>query len=467
MRWMDNGIPGALDSPNGIVRWQPVDGATGYQVWFLNADVTDANGDPTGASKIFSTATNVADEREYYTFHQPLASGKQWTVLWRVRAVRTVYGALNNALPTVTYGPWSPAYVNRNAAMTSGTFNNLATLGEPPVTGHDPWKDGFRQTPGFTFNGNTGIYGPASLYRVYIFSDQDCVNPVFKGSIVGSPAYAPRTSGPLALPSDPLKLFKLLVPWAADAGNLVDAPITAQDGPQATFAADNGPVQERESAAPATFTPTLVGSATAPSSSSSSSSPPPSSSTGATVPSLTGAGAPTGLWDTNWPVGRYYWTVVATHYVIVGGSSPHVEYWDDEVPQDVCGGRYGFFGIASQPPAVTSASRLPYVWGLSTNGKLRAASTARPTVAGAPLVAWEPALGATAYEVQVSQSAYPWRTYGNLYTFATSTTLPLKPGKWWFRVRGINLTLPNGASTMAWSQKIGVIIAKPRFSVGG
>src|SRR5262249_23814195 len=38
MRWMDDGIPVALDSPPGLVRWQPVDGATAYQVWFQNVD---------------------------------------------------------------------------------------------------------------------------------------------------------------------------------------------------------------------------------------------------------------------------------------------------------------------------------------------------------------------------------------------------------------------------------------------
>ena len=166
-------------------------------------------------------------------------------------------------------------------------------------------------------------------------------------------------------------------------------------------------------------------------------------------------------------MGRYYWTVVATRYVIVGGASPHVEYWDEEVPQDVCSDRFGFFGMSSQPAvAANPASGLPYVWGLTTNGKLRAASSARPMVAGPPLVAWQPALGATAYEVQWSKGAYPWRTYGNLYTFSTSTTLPLKPGKWFYRVRGINMTLPSGASTMAWSQKVGVVVAKPKFSVG-
>ncbi len=471
MRWLDTGVPAALDSPNGLVRWQPIEGATGYQVWFQNVNLTDATGEATGASKIYPTATNDADEREYYTLHQPTTVGGKWSVVWRVRAVRTVYGALNNALPSVTYGPWSPPYVNQNTPITTGPFTGLDTIGEPATPDHDPWKDGFRQTPGFVFDGNTGLYGPEELYRVYVFSDEDCVNPVLKGSLVGSPAYAPRTSGPLALPTDPIKFFKLLVPWDPDAGSTISAPVTPLDGLQTSFGADNigGPVQERESQASATFTATLVAPPTAPSSSSSSgSTPPPSSSTGATISSLTGVGAPTGLWDTNWPVGRYYWTVVASHYVVVGGAQPHVEYWDDEVPQDVCSSRFGYFGMASQPAVtVNPATRLPYVWGLTTSGKLRAASSARPTIAGSPLVAWEPALGATAYEVQWSKNAYPWRASGNLYTYATATTLPLKPGKWYYRVRGINMTLPNGASTMAWSKKVGVVIAKPRFRIGG
>src|SRR4051794_33423151 len=62
MRW-SNG-PEPLSAPAGLVRWTPLEGATSYQVWYGNID-TGA-----GKSKIFSTTTNVADEREYYAFHQ-------------------------------------------------------------------------------------------------------------------------------------------------------------------------------------------------------------------------------------------------------------------------------------------------------------------------------------------------------------------------------------------------------------
>src|SRR4051812_34383078 len=73
MRWKSLPEQVTPDFP-GLVRWQPVEGATSYEVWFLDAD------------KVISTSTNVADEREYYTLHQdPLWSAQ---VQWRVRAVR-------------------------------------------------------------------------------------------------------------------------------------------------------------------------------------------------------------------------------------------------------------------------------------------------------------------------------------------------------------------------------------------
>ena len=54
-------------------------------------------------------------------------------------------------------------------------------------------------TPGFVFGGDSGgpmdFNGgaPAELFRVYVATDEDCVNIVYRGAIVGSPAYAPRT----------------------------------------------------------------------------------------------------------------------------------------------------------------------------------------------------------------------------------------------------------------------------------
>ena len=115
MRWKAEPEQILPDTP-GLVRWTPVEGATSYEVWFV---------DP---GKVISTSTNVADEREYYSFHSdPLWSG---TVQWRVRAVRTLYGSLPTGLPVVTYGPWSQTFVSSNPPVTTGPISLLETASD-------------------------------------------------------------------------------------------------------------------------------------------------------------------------------------------------------------------------------------------------------------------------------------------------------------------------------------------------
>ncbi len=97
----------------GLVRWQPVEGATSYDVWFVNA------------GKVITTTTNVADEREYYSFHQdPLWTG---SIQWRVRAVRQLYGSIPNGLPVVTVGPWSQTFVATNPQASTGSMTLIET----------------------------------------------------------------------------------------------------------------------------------------------------------------------------------------------------------------------------------------------------------------------------------------------------------------------------------------------------
>ena len=114
MRW--SSVPeewrptsGSPEDIPGYVRWNTVEGATGYQVWFVNAN------------KVITTITNVADEREYYAFHDTPAWTR--TVKWRVRAVRAVYGMASDNLPAVSYGPWSAEYTwtNTSNPLTSAT----------------------------------------------------------------------------------------------------------------------------------------------------------------------------------------------------------------------------------------------------------------------------------------------------------------------------------------------------------
>ena len=180
-------LRGSYADRPGYVRWAPVDGATGYQVWFVKAH------------KIVETITNVADEREYYIFHDD----PSWTgdVEWRVRALRAVYGKPKNALPAVSYGPWSPVFKATNPYDALGSGATVAPVAA--VSDTTSYKSQVRShtlMPVFLFSGNGDTnYG---LHRIYVYSDKDCVNLVYKGAIVGGPAYAPRTNGPLALPPD-------------------------------------------------------------------------------------------------------------------------------------------------------------------------------------------------------------------------------------------------------------------------
>jgi hypothetical protein len=514
MRW--TGLPTPLDAAPGLIRWTPVDGATAYQVWYLEPD------------KVFRTQTTVADEREYYTFHQ----GPNWTatVHWRIRAVRTLYGNLRNGLPAVSYGPWSPVYTSTNTPFTSGALSTFETISDTTSTAATPAAH--HVMPAFAFNGDTGFDGRRTeLYRVYVATDRDCVNVVFRGAIVGSPAYAPRWNGTLALPGD--------------VSELADRTKFLQPGAEGlTSMADGTPVVANESLEPGDNT-ISTGEDDSPANGDTDTAPAETKVTGQapTFPQATlsvdkaNVGPPVDLWDTDWPTGRYYWTVVpvsiyvkatlnttlgatasvgATTITLAGGdqlavgdvlvigtgpaqetvtvvstSGPSVTvspalknshgagdtvtrsggsltYKDLELPQDACAaGRVLTFGKTGEP-ALASSGNLPFASGLSPTGGLMSASSSRPAFYGTPLISWQPALAASAYEVQWSKTRYPFVTVATpILTYGTSAVLPLTPGKWWYRVRGLNLALPAGARAMAWSKALPVVVARPTFKVVG
>jgi hypothetical protein len=178
--------------------------------------------------------------------------------------------------------------------------------------------------------------------------------------------------------------------------------------------------------------------------------------------SQTVSGALVDLWDSGWPSGRYTWTVVP---VDPHENAEHVvEYRDAELPQDVCAaGRSGAFGKVSRP--VVTAKGAPFVSGLAPAGGLLAARAARPSLYGAPLVAWEPAPGALQYDVQVSRTRYPWRpARRTLRTTGTAAVLDgLAPGTWYYRVRGLDPHLPGPVKQMSWSRPVALEIAAPTF----
>ena len=448
--------PTPLPAYPGVLSWTPTPGADGYQVWLIDT------------GKMEFVRTNVLDEREFYTFHQTQA----WigSVRWRVRAVRgDQFNQRINGLPVSHYGAWSPVYVTSNPAMTSGPITLIGTVSTVFSDGSDA-SPAHQMMPAFMWSGNQTLNGTSTeLYRVEIFTDSACLNRVYTGAVVGSPAWAPRLNGPLALPGDPAGVL------AARSGYLPDGTETSSvtlDGQTLT------PAEQQAPAAPTTTVPgdipafpgtTPPGGSTAPTSGG-------SSGTGSSTISVSGnVGPPVSLWDVDWPASGYYWTVVpvvgtgnssttigpsgvikgatiipvlntagfkagdsimlgtapanepdtiasvgagtftlttATTLAHSGGdavthANGSISYTDAELAQDTCAaGRVQRLGISSEP-TVTSATT-PYATGLSSSGRLTSAAGTSKFY-GRPLVAWTPALNADIYEIQYSKTAYPFK----------------------------------------------------------
>jgi hypothetical protein len=483
MRWPVVPKPVTPSYP-GLLRWSKVPGASGYMVWLLDT------------GHWFTTRANMADEREYYAFHQdPSWTG---TVHWRVRPMRWIYGATENGLPVVSYGPWSPVYTSVNPPFASGPLSAVATVSN--VVSDATRAREHEITPAFVYRGDTSIWRSSSeLYRVLVFTDEDCLNTVYRGAIVASPAYVPREIGPLAMPTDTNGVLAARTsvlsygqePTSRTAEGL-DVTTNEMD-----LAADDG-----------------------------------TNHTGL-PPSQVVKAAKVDLWDSDWAGGRYFWTVMPVSVVasqavsttlaapatagdttitvanatgitvgdtLTVGSTPSepavvrslsgnvltlaaglrnsyglgdtvlrpsgpVRYVDAELTQDACAsGRRLTFGKTSDP-IVTGQSGTPFASGLSPDGKLVAARKPSPHFYGQPLVSWAPITSAGQYEVQWSRKAYPWRTAGSQVTWATSLTLPLSPGTWYYRVRGLDFLMIGSKPQMSWSDPVRLVVTKPRFKV--
>ena len=407
MRWEDTPVP--LGAKPGLVRWTPIEGATGYEVWY------GGYGPGYYINKIVQTHTNVADQRDLYTFHLE----EEWwrTVEWRVRAIRQVVGAVPNGLPAVSYGPWTAVYAMSNPGWTSGRLKVGFAVSDEMSSSTTAGPH--QLMPALTFSGDQALDGRVfRLFRTYAFTDSDCVNVVFKGSVVGSPAFAPRVNGPLKLPRNQAELDFALV-------NVLPNAMTET---AKTFTADTFPLVSNE-----TFEEDR---------------------------SLLRVDLP----DLDARTTRYFWTVVPVA-IVVNEDTGEFEYWDYESPQDACqAGRVATFGKESRPAATTGGA--PYVSGLSPNGRFLAQAGARPVVYSSPLIAWRPVVGATQYEVQWSRTTYPWRKRGSTRTHATTAVLKLSPGLWYYRVRGLN-GAQVGTPAMTWSAPVAVKVVRPTFRISG
>lgn len=500
--------PTPLASAPGLLRWTPIDGADAYEVWLLDA------------GKLETVHTNVLDEREFYAFHTSAA----WigTVHWRVRALRDdVASARINGIPAAQPGAWSPIYTSTNPAVADGPLKLDDTLSDVSSDGSAS-SAAHALTPAFTWTGDRSLTGlTASLFRVYVFTDAQCLNPVYTSPVVGSPAYAPRLGGPLAMPTTTLDAQAAATTFLGDGSETGDV---AYDGTQLT------PNEELPAAQPTVTVPGDVSAAAGAATGSSSASGGASASS-----SATSVGPPVDLWDTAWPSSGYYWTVIpvlaagaanttvanpgaaagstvlpvsstlgfATGDTITIGVAPtvesatvtgvgatsvtlkaplkndhlvdeqilrHIRYVDLELPQDACAaGRVQRFGIESEPTVTTAQA--PFATGLSSAGRLVSA-VKTGAFYGQPLVAWTPAMAASVYEVQWSPKRYPFTAQpdpstglNGVLTHSTSAVLPLAPGTWWYRVRGFDYNLPTGVQQMSWSEPQKLVVAAPKFKV--
>lgn len=515
--------PKPLPSYPGLLRWTPVDGANGYQVWFVDLP------------KMIYTSTNVADEREFYTFHQ--AASWLGQVRWRVRSLRLSYNETANKLPAVAYGPWSPVYSSVNPPFATGPLKPLATVSDVVSTGARS-SPAHRLMPAFVFGGNASLSSlAAELYRVYVYTDRSCINRVYTGAIVGSPAYAPRTSGPLALPLKTAALATARTSYLSD-------------GDEGTsYTADFEKVTANESLPDPKPTTSLPSGTQAGGGASSGGSGSGGSGAGADskpagvelIKAKADWGPPTDIWDTDWENGGgYYWTVMPVDAVVpaslttsvagsgsaigattiplastagfgvgdvivVGNSgneetatitavdastvsvaaallkahgagepvvraSGNIQYRDRELAQDVCAaGRVMRFGKESEP-ALTAGGDA-FASGLTPGGELASAQDT-PVFYRSPIVAWTTALGAEVYAVQWSKTREPFVPAVDPATGAlgkmtanTSEVLPLEPGTWWYRVRGYDYSLPEGAQAMSWSAPERLVVTAPTFQV--
>lgn len=451
--------PTPLAGYPGLLRWTPVEGADAYEVWLVDA------------GKHELVRTNALDERELYAFH----ASPQWigTVRWRVRALRhDVSASRLNGIPATTYGPWSPIYASSNPAPVDAPIRLVATV-STVVSDGSASSPAHPTMPAFVWTGDETVSGtPAQLFRVYVFTDRQCLNLVDASAAVATPAWAPRLSGPLAQPASAAGLTAAATSYLPDGRESASLSFDAQDVTR--FVREQAPPATPTTQAPGEV-PSFPG-ATLPADPAAGSPPASSGSGGSTPGGGSGTtdtsgtvGPPVDLWDTSWPESGYYWTVVAVAPVV--GAGGNVVYQDLELPQDVCGaGRVQRFGIES-PPSLTTSARAPFATGLSASGRLVSAA-GRSSFYGQPLVAWTPALGASAYEVQWSRRRYPFtpepdpRTGAKgLLTFSTAAVLPLPPGTWWYRVRGFDYNLPTGVQQLSWSAPQKLVVAAPRFRI--
>ncbi|HYA09749.1 MAG TPA: hypothetical protein VEG24_09150, partial [Gaiellaceae bacterium] len=232
-----------------------------------------------------------------------------------------------NKMPAIQYGPWSPIYSSTNGAFPTNPKSATPPNPTNPIglvgTVSDVFSDGsdnspaHKLMPAFLWRGNQTLSGKAAeLFRVYVFSDKQCLNPVFIGSVVGSPGYAPRPYGSLILPTAAAGIAAARNAYLSDGS---EPPGYMYDW--TTLSANLAPNEDQPHVAPQTIVAGTPGDTSSGGSSSgggSSGGSGPSRPAPGTLNVSGDFGAPVDLWDTDWPQAGYYWTVVGVDAEVPG-----------------------------------------------------------------------------------------------------------------------------------------------------
>ena len=465
-------LSSGVNATPGMVRWTPVNGATAYEIVFL-FDQGD------GKTKRIRSATTAADLRELYTFHNTLPSLAP--VFWRVRAIREVSGKTKNKLPAVSFGPWSARFRTIEPPFAKGALTPLGAISRSGKTdvlsatqSGAPGRGPHGLNPGFYFTGVTGPFGEAygecqllaslfgitcPLYHVYVFTDNTCANRVHISDLVGSPAYVPRLTPPLDLPGNAKELGQATTLWLPDG--LEGDVFTAGDDPiTATGAKSESATEETSSEA------NDGGSEDASEEESQATEDTEGEAQTASGSARTGDGEVelrrNSLWDLDWPSARYVWTVVPAIPVLT--PTDEVYYKDVVFPEDMCAeGKVISFGKTSEV-VTASDNGIPFASGLSPSGKVVSATKDVPSFFQRVVVAWKPVATARKYEIQFSKKKRAWKTLKRKFTAGTQLQVRLSPGTWFYRIRGLDTSLP-GSPGLSWSEPVELKMVPPTFSV--
>jgi hypothetical protein len=142
---------------------------------------------------------------------------------------------------------WSPVYTSSNPPPATGELQLVGTVSHVFSDGSAS-SPAHQMMPAFMWSGDESEDGKAwELFRVEIFTDKQCLNRVYTGAVVGSPSWAPRLNGPLALPQDPTAFA------AARSGYLGDGKESS------SYTYDGAKLEPAEQQPPATPTTNVPG----------------------------------------------------------------------------------------------------------------------------------------------------------------------------------------------------------------